>query len=165
MQCPFVNVYCEPQQWHCFEYLSVYYSKEEINIKQDFIPSSLCQVNYVHLLRLMTNINQILVISCNIRWILILTSERNKALTFLWEVLTTQMEYNSDFWDGIKFWLLRWIKYEEVLEPETGEWSNAHVSNLSFQSMIGLRCHLQTHAIPSINHTSFPIRHPNTGSV
>ena len=34
---------------------------------------------------------------------------------------------------------VRWIKYEEVLEPETGEWSNAHVSNLSFQSMIGLR--------------------------
>ena len=26
-----------------------------------------------------------------------------------------------------------------MLEPETGEWSNAHVSNLSFQSMIGLR--------------------------
>ena len=43
--------------------------------------------------------------------------------------------------------LLRWIKYEEVLEPETGEWSNAHVSNLSFQSMIGLRCFLETHAI------------------
>ena len=39
--------------------------------------------------------------------------------------------------DGILF--VRWIKYEEVLEPETGEWSNAHVSNLSFQSMIGLR--------------------------
>ena len=65
MQCTFVNVYYEAQQ-------SI---KEGINIKQDFILSSLCQVNYVHLLRLMTNINQILIISCNIRWILGLTSE------------------------------------------------------------------------------------------
>ena len=111
MQCPFVNVYYEPQQymydyyisfrerhyepqqWRCFEYLSVHYSKEEINIKQDFILSSWCQVNYVHLLRLMTNINQILIISCNIRWILILTSERNKALTFFMG--------GSDYSDGI----------------------------------------------------------------
>ena len=52
---------------------------------------------------IMTNINQIVIISCNIRWILVLTSERNKALTFLWEVLTTQMEHNSDFSEGIKF--------------------------------------------------------------
>ena len=65
MQCTFVNVYYEAQQ-------SI---KEGINIKQDFILSSWCQVNYVHLLRLMTNINQILIISCNIRWILGLTSE------------------------------------------------------------------------------------------
>jgi len=41
----------------------------------------------------------------------------------------------------------RWIKYEEVLEPETGEWSNAHVSNLSFQSMIGLRLCLENVAL------------------
>ena len=98
MQCPFVNVYCEPQQWHCFEYLSVYYSKEEINIKQDFIPSSLCQVNYVHLLRLMTNIDQILIISCNIRWILGL---KNKSLTFIG---------GPHYSDETQVWLLRWNK-------------------------------------------------------
>ena len=47
---------------------------------------------------------------------------------------------------------VRWIKYEEVLEPETGEWSNAHVSNLSFQSMIGLRYQQVKHDIHAINH-------------
>jgi len=33
----------------------------------------------------------------------------------------------------------RWIKYEESLDVERGEWGSPHVSNLSFQSMIGLR--------------------------
>ena len=33
----------------------------------------------------------------------------------------------------------RWIKYEEDLEAERGEWGKPHVSSLTFHSLINLR--------------------------
>ena len=35
--------------------------------------------------------------------------------------------------------LSRWIKYEEDLEAERGEWGKPHVSSLTFHSLINLR--------------------------
>ena len=86
----FVNVYYEPQQWHWFEYLSVHYRQrgdtlnrtETETLNKTSFSSGVRLIMFPPLLRLITNINQILIISCNIRWILILTSERNKTLTF-----------------------------------------------------------------------------------
>ena len=38
----------------------------------------------------------------------------------------------------------RWIKYEEDLEAEKGEWGKPHVSSLTFHSMINLRINIET---------------------
>ena len=38
----------------------------------------------------------------------------------------------------------RWIKYEEDLEAEKGEWGKPHVSSLTFHSMINLRLNIET---------------------
>ena len=36
-------------------------------------------------------------------------------------------------------YVFRWIKYEEDLEAERGEWGKPHVSSLTFHSLINLR--------------------------
>ena len=38
----------------------------------------------------------------------------------------------------------RWIKYEEDLEAEKGEWGKPHLSSLTFHSMINLRLNIET---------------------
>ena len=40
--------------------------------------------------------------------------------------------------------LSRWIKYEEDLEAERGEWGKPHVSSLTFHSLINLRLCIET---------------------
>jgi len=37
----------------------------------------------------------------------------------------------------------RWIKYEEELEPENGQWGKPHISQLSFQAVVNLRLCLE----------------------
>ena len=37
----------------------------------------------------------------------------------------------------------RWIKYEEDLEAERGDWGAPHVASLSFHSLMQLRKHLE----------------------
>ena len=39
----------------------------------------------------------------------------------------------------ISLYLFRWIKYEENLVAERGDWGKPHVSSLTFRSLINLR--------------------------
>jgi len=48
----------------------------------------------------------------------------------------------------------RWVGYEENLSPATGQWSPAHISYLTFKSLIQLRKVMSTGETPS---EMFPI--------
>ncbi len=43
----------------------------------------------------------------------------------------------------------RWLGYEENLSPATGQWSQSHISYLTFKSLIQLRKVMSTGETPS----------------